>query len=180
MMQDPTIRAEIRSCLEDARDAANEAIQLLDGEANPATLALPPGPTVRALPQSHLRVYIAAPFEDAARVRSLHRLLRAAFGITGVSQWAEKAEERAAVGTPSQFRAIRRENITDLESADLVLALIRHGAGREMFAEIGHALAKTIPLIWCGPPIGLSAFEQGVTIVDDIDQAIAIVRERAQ
>src|SRR5258706_3586810 len=100
---------------------------------------------------SPVRVYVAAPYADAPRVRALHDDLREA-GFLPVSQWAENANGPEALETLplSTIRALARQNDADLLSAHLVIALARDGAGGDMFAEVRCALDSKIPVLGVG------------------------------
>lgn len=122
---------------------------------------------------SPLRCYVAAPFGDAPFVREVHACLRL-LGIEPTSSWAEHAD-----GTPEQLdamplaevRALADRNDHALATSDVVLVLPREGAGREMYAEARLAIAIGLPVIWVSGPRPLSAYREGVVLVDSLAEA---------
>ena len=127
------------------------------------------------------RCYVAAPFVDAPYVREVHACLRL-LGIEPSSSWAEQAD-----GQPEQLdamplelvRAIAERNDHALATSDVVLVLPRDGAGREMYAEARLAIAIGLEVIWVGGPRPLSAYREGVTLVDTLQEAFRLLYERA-
>lgn len=115
------------------------------------------------------RIYVAAPYEDANLVRQTHLKLEQQ-DFAPVSFWAIAAHGPEALNEQSAKWAIKH-NDEDLESAAGVLALCREGAGGEMYAEITRALIWGKPVFWVGHR-RLSAYRHGVTLCDDIDDAI--------
>lgn len=123
------------------------------------------------------RVYVCAPFEDAGHVREhVHERLRT-FGLEPSSRWAETARgaEDFAAFTPYALRAIAEANDLDLGNSQAALVLAREGTGGEMFAEARLALVMGIPVVWVGRRT-LSAWRDGVVLVDDLDEAITVLR----
>lgn len=120
-----------------------------------------------------MRIYVAAPYEDAAHVRGLHERLRS-LGLEPTSHWAENAAgpENFASFTPMQLRAIAESNDTDVISSTAVLVLARAGAGGEMFAEARLALFLAKPVYWVGRRT-LSSWREGVVRCEDLDDALA-------
>jgi hypothetical protein len=127
-----------------------------------------------------LRCYVAAPYGDASIVRAVHELLRAS-GIEPTSSWAEGASgvEDLESMPLAEVRALAARNDLALSGSDVLLALPRDGAGREMFAEIRLALAFGIPVVWVGHPRCLSAYREGVVRVEGLGEAVEELRRRA-
>jgi hypothetical protein len=128
-----------------------------------------------------VHVYVAAPYLDARAVRALHAALRAS-GIQPTSHWAEAAEgpERLDALPVADVRAIARKNDDDLLSAHALIALLREGAGAEMFAEVRLALDNGIPVVWVGARRPLSAYREGVLRVGRVEEAFALVQSFAE
>lgn len=113
------------------------------------------------------RVYVAAPYADAAFVREgIHPPLRAR-GLACTSTWAETARgaEDFSAMAPEALRSAAVGNDRDVVASDVVLLLAREGAGGECFAEARLALAMRIPVVWHGRRT-LSAWRDGVHLVD--------------
>ena len=130
---------------------------------------------------SPLRCYVAAPFVDAPYVREVHGCLRL-LGIEPSSSWAELADgqpEQLEAMPLEQVRAIAERNDHALATSDVVLVLPREGAGREMYAEARLAIAIGLEVIWVGGPRPLSAYREGVTLVDTVQEAFRCLYERA-
>jgi len=131
-------------------------------------------------PMSSLRCYVAAPFVDAPYVREVHACLRL-LGIEPSSSWAESADgepERLDLMPLEQVRAIAERNDHALATSDVVLVLPRDGAGREMYAEARLAIAIGLEVIWVGGPRPLSAYREGVALVDTLQEAFRLLYER--
>ncbi|MBI2395765.1 MAG: hypothetical protein HYV09_39740 [Deltaproteobacteria bacterium] len=130
---------------------------------------------------SLLRCYVAAPFGDAPFVREVHACLRL-LGLGPTSSWAEHAD-----GSPEQLdampleevRALAERNDHALATSDVVLVLPREGAGREMYAEARLAIAIGLPVVWVGGPRPLSAYREGVILVDSLTDAFRTLYERS-
>jgi len=129
---------------------------------------------------SPLRCYVAAPFVDAPYVREVHGCLRL-LGIEPSSSWAELADgqpEQLDAMPLEQVRAIAERNDHALATSDVVLVLPREGAGREMYAEARLAIAIGLEVIWVGGPRPLSAYREGVALVDTLQEAFRLLYER--
>lgn len=121
-------------------------------------------------------VYVAAPFCDGSLVRQMvHPALRER-GLLPTSSWAETAfgPEDFSRLAPAALRAACARNDADLRGSDVVLALARHGAGSEMFAEVRVALEWGKSVVWCGRR-SLSAWRSGVVLVESIDEAFDVL-----
>lgn len=129
--------------------------------------------SIRGSVRRQVRVYVAAPFEDAGIVRAVHDRLRS-LGIEPCSTWAESARgiEDFSAFTPARLRSLAEQNDRDVAEARAVLVMARPGAGGEMFAEARLALAMSIPVVWLGRRT-LSAWRAGVTRAEDLDDAIS-------
>ena len=120
-----------------------------------------------------LRVYLAAPYLDAPRVRDLDTELDA-LGIDVTSTWAHAASGAEALGAMpvDEVRRIALANDRDLLGAHLLVALACDGAGAEMFAETRLALAHRIPVLWVGTRRPLSAYREGVLRVASLAEGM--------
>lgn len=123
------------------------------------------------------RVYVCAPFEDAGHVRDVVHPRLLAFGLEPSSRWVEGARgvENQAAFTPHALRALAEANDLDLGNSHAVLVIARELAGGEMFAEARFALVMGLPVVWIGRRI-LSAWRDGVVRVEDLDEAISVLR----
>lgn len=126
------------------------------------------------------RVYVAAPYEDAATVRVVHEAL-ADRGCSFSSGWAEDAlgAEDFSRFAPARLRDIAEGNDRDVLDADAVLVLARAGVGGEMFAEARLALVLGLPVVWWGRRT-LSSWRSGVEYVEDFGSAIDRVADLAR
>lgn len=123
-----------------------------------------------------VKVYVAAPFQDAPMVREVHERL-VALGATYTSTWAESAvgEEDFSKFTPTQLARIADSNDEDVRRSDIVLVMARHGAGGESFCEARLAIDLGRRVLWVGRRI-LSAWRPGVIRCEDLDEALWYVR----
>lgn len=119
--------------------------------------------------------YVAAPYADAERVRTVHDRMRG-LGIIPSSRWAMNANgpEDLHLYDREQLREIARVNDSDVINSDCVLVLSREGAGAEMFCEARLALTLSITVYWVGRRI-LSSYRESVILCDDIDDALAMM-----
>lgn len=118
------------------------------------------------------KVYVAAPWEKVAAVHEAHRqlLLR---GFVFMSQWAHKADGKPeGVLTPEVARLALVGNYTAVGDSDAMLVLAYPGLGGEMFVEFALARSQAIPVFWVGPRVILSTFAVGVTLCDDVPDAL--------
>lgn len=118
-----------------------------------------------------MRVYVAAPYEDAMHVRAAHSDLIAR-GMTPTSRWAERAfglEDRTI--DVAELRRLLARNHADVDASDAMLVLARDGAGGEMFVEAARAIACGLHVVWRGRTI-LSSFAEGVIRVASTTSAI--------
>jgi hypothetical protein len=123
-----------------------------------------------------LRVYVAAPYPDAPQVRAIHEDLRAG-GLAPTSVWAEEADgpEDLLAMPLEEIRRRAERNDRALAASDVVVVLPRVGAGREMYGEARLAVALGVPVVWVGSPVCLTTFREGVTRVDSLGQATALL-----
>jgi len=118
------------------------------------------------------RVYVAAPFEEASTVRTIHRML-ANMRYVPTSAWAENDGLSANVLESTEAnRQIHRSNIDALLSSDLMIVKRVKGSGGEMFVEFERALQYGMTILWTGPPI-LSTYRDGVTTFPDMAKLMA-------
>jgi hypothetical protein len=120
-----------------------------------------------------LRVYVAAPYGQAGRVRELHKVLES-IGCKPVSYWAEVATdaEKLSDSTHRVHRAAWQINADAMSECDTLLALSEENAGGEFFAEIGRALHMGKPVLWTGTRRVLSCYAPGVVIESCVDTAL--------
>lgn len=120
------------------------------------------------------RVYVASRYANAPAVREVHERLLAS-GITPTSAWATHAggAEDFAKYDETQLRAFAAENDRCIDSSDAVLVLSMDGCG-ETYAEAARGLLHGLPLFWVGRRT-LSAWRQGVTRCEDLDDALALL-----
>ncbi len=123
-----------------------------------------------------MRIYVAAPYDDAELVRGVHARLRA-MGCTPTSQWASKATAPEDFGsmTPEEISAVAKGNDRDVLSSEMVLVIARAGAGGEMFAEARFASCHSVPIVWVGR-LTLSAWRKGVTRCADLEEGMKAIR----
>lgn len=137
-------------------------IAFLHLEASTVPDACPPGET-DALPTaardglssqhirpmgSPLRVYVAAPKTQVLRARELAAKLPE-LGIEVASRWHSKVEPTDRdPDDQGEARHLLEENLGDLKSAHVVLALTAENEGRGVYTEIGRALAQGKVVVW--------------------------------
>lgn len=118
------------------------------------------------------KIYVAAPWERGGEVRAMHSLLTSR-GFEPTSNWVYctdgKPEGRI---TPEIARPALARNYGDIKDSDAMLVLAYPGLGGEMFVEFGFARSQAIPVFWVGPRVILSTFAVGVTLCDDIPDAL--------
>lgn len=94
-------------------------------------------------------------------------------GFTPTSAWAETAgSSPGGVLTAEIARPALVANYTAVGDSDAMLVLAYPGKGGEMFVEFGFARSQAIPVFWVGPRVILSTFAVGVTLCDDIPDAL--------
>lgn len=122
-----------------------------------------------------MKVFVAAPYADAAFVRDVVHPRLEAFGMTPTSRWADHARgpEDFSRYSPDVLRDEAARNDADIMRCDALLLIARNGAGGESFAEARMAIAMQKPVVWCGQRLTLSAWRNGVTRVSDLDDAVA-------
>ena len=126
------------------------------------------------------RVYVAAPYSDAAHVRRVHGLLRY-LRLEPTSSWAERPErpEELEALRIEDLRALAAQDEHDLASADAVLVITPNDAPRVMYAEAHFALERKTPVVWVGPSPRLAAYREGADLVDDMTEALTRLCELA-
>jgi hypothetical protein len=122
-------------------------------------------------------VYVAAPYSAGVELRRSLPGRIAAIGGEVSSRWLFEASgpENLWGYAREELRAIGAQNDEDLRRSDVVLLVDPTGEGRETYAEAARALEWGIPIVWFGDR-GLSRWRSGVVRVDDLDQAIAVLR----
>lgn len=95
-------------------------------------------------------VYIAAPFRKYLEAEKLQALLHGA-GYYVNSRWLRLARQFSGVEPVHDIqlaRAAIRENDSDVECCDALVAMLYPGLGREMFAEARYADTFHKPVFW--------------------------------
>lgn len=118
-------------------------------------------------------VYVAAPFDEAPRVRVIHLALLDA-DMDPTSSWAMTASgpEDFSQFVPHQLREFAEQNSVDIRDSDAMIALAYPGKGGEMFCELAIALSWGKPVYYVGARRVLSAYRRGVVICESAEQAI--------
>jgi hypothetical protein len=117
---------------------------------------------IRSALRTRVKVYVAAPYSEAARVREIHKQIKEAGGVV-TSIWAEQAAGANEDFSPAVMARAISENDLGVEAADVVLALGFEGKGRAMFGEIRYAISLGIPVHYAGPAY-LDVQRPGVTV----------------
>lgn len=119
-----------------------------------------------------MRVYVAAPYIDAEKVRLVHAQLISR-GMLPVSDWADTAtgKEDLASMPIEDVRAVAMHNDLRVDSAQAVLVLARPDAGAEMYAEASRAILRGTFVVWLGHR-PLSAYRHRVLRADSLDEAL--------
>jgi hypothetical protein len=125
-------------------------------------------------------VYVAAPYVAAPDVRALHARLRA-IDCDPTSKWAEEAvgPEQLRDDAADTWRQLWLRNMNDLETAYALVVLSGDGGG-EMFVEVGHALALSIPILWTGPRRVLSCYARPRVRMMTVDDACSVLASVAK
>jgi hypothetical protein len=120
-----------------------------------------------------MRVYVGAPFASAGRVRETHRLLES-IGCHPTSHWAELATDAEHLSDDKRRSqgAQWQVNAECLAQSEAMLVLSEDVAGGELYAEVGRALSRGIPVLWTGPRRILSCYAPGVVIERSLDSAL--------
>lgn len=94
------------------------------------------------------RVYVAASHAYAGRADTFAQKLQD-FGLTPVSRWHGQVmiEDWTSVDE-AMFSQALADNLSDLDRADVVVALTDIGYPRATIGEIGYALARGTPVVW--------------------------------
>jgi len=97
---------------------------------------------------SKLKIYVASPFAQIERVKTVHKLIQAA-GMEFTSRWAE--EPITGESHEIAEKAFQMDR-ADLARSNALLALIDIPGGRETFCEIEVARLTGIPIVFVGKP----------------------------
>lgn len=136
-------------------DAADSASRDAKAAKVVAELTIPDPAAVRAITDAlnemarRLRVYVAAAKTLVVHARAAADELRLDERICVGSRWHDILEEGA--GDPLDYAALKRilsDNLDDLRSCDVVLALTCRDAGRGVYGEIGRALEMGKLVVW--------------------------------
>lgn len=124
-----------------------------------------------------MKVYIAAPYADAALVRIVKGKLED-LGAEVLASWAVEAvgpEDLEAMGAAARRAAIDK-NDRELQAADVLLVLAREGSGGAMFGEARLAIECGALVIWAGRRT-LDAYRESVLRVADANEGAQVVAE---
>lgn len=100
-----------------------------------------------------LRVYVAASREVAGYADKVAKML-AERGIEVTSKWHTGQTKIVDPTDPDVRTTIVCDNLSDLQEADAVLAIMTEGSPKATYAEIGYALAEGHAVFWLGPSDG--------------------------
>lgn len=100
-----------------------------------------------------LNVYMAASRDCAGEADEVAKKLRE-MGVTVVSRWHDGQTKLVDPHDPNVRNKILAENLKDLRECFAVVALMRGGAPKATYAEIGWALAEGRQILWVGPEDG--------------------------
>lgn len=117
-----------------------------------------------------MRVYVAAPLRQATTAHAVGLALRPEH--EAVSGW-HTLVLGAVASDPTRVEdrcSILRANLEDLGRADVVVALCHRGDGRATFCEVGHVLARGLPVVWVQGERG-----EGRNIFDAHDLVHAVI-----
>lgn len=125
-----------------------------------------------------LRVYIAAPYSLGSYCRAVVQPALEEIGSVVCSSWhatANGPEDLVAMSQEERARIIAA-NASDLDAADIVLAIVEPGLGKEMFAECARALMCGKDVVWIGKQrhMPLSAWSNPDAIVATLNDALRI------
>jgi hypothetical protein len=130
-----------------------------------------------------LKVYVAAPFRLGLEVLRIHDMLTR-LQVEPVSSWAyvaaaQRGNEDLHLRPVDEIRSIARVNDAAVLSADVVLAIVVPGAGREMYSECTRAELNGIPVLWHGEAAAfpLSAYRDGSERFVRLDDALDRIAE---
>lgn len=126
-----------------------------------------------------MKIYVAAPFEKGPFVLSLHSKLEA-LGHEPVSRWAHEAGGgKDALHTLSQqaLLGLCAINDKDVVRADVLVALVSPGLGKEMYCEAAFARLLGKPIVWVGDEawMPLSAFRRKSRRVQDVAALLVLM-----
>jgi nucleoside 2-deoxyribosyltransferase len=134
-----------------------------------------------------VRIYIAGSLRCVSEVRGLSHLLSES-GFAIASTWHDVVEDGDADPThPVDRSRTLSKNLSDLQRADVVVALVRDGAPRCTYVEIGYALALCKPVVWFTDDLGTGrclgdahALSSIVTSEGEIGDAVVRAARRAE
>ena len=124
-----------------------------------------------------MKVYVAAPFESASMVRSVHERLQA-LGHVPTSSWAKGAEGKDKLHLLSLEQIDRHltDNDADIVNCDVFVAFVVPGLGKEMFCEAAKARILGIPIFWVGREewMPLSSYRPNSRRVEDATELMKV------
>jgi nucleoside 2-deoxyribosyltransferase len=130
-----------------------------------------------------MRIYLAGPSAELARVREAAALIEAA-GHTLTEQWWEKVADTGTcasdVDHPEPILAVAAvQNCDGIDTADVVIALCREAGGLSpgVAHEVGYAQGTCADVILVGNPRGHLAARwrtRSITTVATVAEALAI------
>ena len=132
-----------------------------------------------------MKIYFAAPYSMGAYVLWLQDKA-VEIGHESTSSWVEQSAASDGLDLlPTMSHQQRAwfidQNDRDVKRADLLVAVVARGLGKEMFCEAALAHNLGIPVYWVGPEdlMPLSAWRVGSAIVPDDTALLAVLRDLA-
>ena len=128
-----------------------------------------------------MKIYFAAPFERGPMVASLIASARD-LGHESTARWVAEAngQKDALHKLPkSKISELYQGNDDDVRSADVVVALVSPGLGKEMFCEVALARILGKPIFWVGSEewMPLSAYRPMSLRVENVRELLAHLTE---
>lgn len=130
-----------------------------------------------------MKIYFAAPFTLGPYVERLH-VRAATLGHEPVSSWVASAlgqVDNLPMKSQRERDEILEQNDSDVERADILVAIVVPGLGKEMFCEAALARLLGKPIYWIGREgdMPASAGRAGAAILPDDLALMAILQETA-
>lgn len=128
-----------------------------------------------------MKIYFAAPFTRGPFVARLHETVRE-IGHEPTSRWCLESNGKPdKLSTMSLVNRARHlaENDADIAAADILVAIVVRGLGKEMFAEATLARLLDKPIYWVGDEddMPLSAFRVGSLVIPGTALLLETLRE---
>lgn len=127
-----------------------------------------------------MKIYVAAPFARASYADTMATRL-SAFGHKITSGWHVEVDgpENLPALSISERQAIAATNDRDVVSADVVVAFVFPGEGKEMYCECAFARMLGKPVVWVGDEarMPLSAFRAGAMVCTSTERLMGVFSE---